>query len=475
MQLGEIARIIGADWKSEALGAVEPIGYSIDSRTIKPGELFFAIRGENVDGNKFVGDALGKRACAAVIAQDATEVPVDVDDNRLLRVSDTLVALQQLAHKVLQDWNRPLVAITGSAGKTTTKDLTALLLSAQYSVLKTAGNLNNAYGLPLSILKLVSDGHKATDFDLIVLEMGMNHAGEIRDLCKIAPPTVGVVTIVAPVHLEFFDSIDGIADAKAELIESLGPTGLAVLNADDPRVIRMRERHSGPVRTYGIENQADVIATEIEPVGLSQISFRLRTPSGNARVVMPLIGRHNLYNALAAAAVADHFNVTPGAIADVLGKAEPSKMRGQVLRFADGFTVIDDSYNSNPRALNEMLKSVGHMPDFKRRIAVLGEMLELGPAGPEMHRDSGHRVVAEGMDIVIGVRGLAKQIVEGAIEQGLPAEQAHFCEDSETAAKLVLDTIREGDIVLVKGSRGVKTDVVVSRLKEKFSLVDEVE
>jgi UDP-N-acetylmuramoyl-tripeptide--D-alanyl-D-alanine ligase len=338
--------------------------------------------------------------------------------------------------------------------------------------LKTAGNLNNAYGLPLSILKLISDGRRGSDFDLIVLEMGMNHAGEIRELCRIAPPSVGVVTIVAPVHLEFFNSIDEIAAAKAELIESLGPSGLAVLNADDARVSMMQERHSGPVKTFGIDMDADVIATEIEPVGLSQTSFRLRTPGGDARVVMPLIGRHNLYNALAAAAVADHFGLTPGAIADALGKAEPSKMRGQVLRFADGFTVIDDSYNSNPRALTEMVRSVGHMPDFKRRIAVLGEMLELGPAGPEMHFEAGRTAVTEGMDIVIGVRGLAKQIVDGAIAEGLKTESARFCEDSEAAAKLMLETIREGDIVLVKGSRGVKTDVVVSRLREKFSLVE---
>ena len=470
MQLADIARVIGSGLGSSADPAFAPVGYSIDSRSIKPGELFFAIRGENLDGHRFVKDVLSAGACAAVVANDALLEGVG-DEGKLLRVPDTLVALQQLAHEVLTQWNRPLIAITGSAGKTTTKDLTALLLGQQYRVLKTAGNFNNAFGLPLSILKLISDGKQFSDFDLIVLEMGMNHAGEIRDLCKIAPPSVGVVTIVAPVHLEFFNSIEEIADAKAELVESLGPDGLALLNADDPLVSKMSTRHSGPTRTFGIDNPADIVATQIEPVGLNQTSFKLATPKGSARVVMPLIGRHNLYNALAAAAVADHFGMTPGAIAEALLTAEPSKMRGQVLRFAAGFTVVDDSYNSNPRALAEMLKSVGRMADFKRRIAVLGEMLELGPAAAQMHRESGHVAVAENFDVVIGVRGLAEEIVKGAIEHGLQAERAIFCENSESAAHLLAGMITEGDIVLVKGSRGVKTDLVVARLKDTFPLV----
>jgi UDP-N-acetylmuramoyl-tripeptide--D-alanyl-D-alanine ligase len=246
---------------------------------------------------------------------------------------------------------------------------------------------------------------------------------------------------------------------------------LALLNADDPMVSKMAIRHSGSTRTFGIDNPADVMATQIEPVGLNQTSFKLGTPKGNARVVMPLIGRHNLYNALAAAAVADEFGMTPGAIAEGLGTAEPSKMRGQVLRFADGFTVVDDSYNSNPRALAEMLKSVGQMADFKRRIAVLGEMLELGPDAPQMHRESGHVAVDEKFDVVIGVRGLAEEIVKGASDHGLPAERAIFCENSERAAQLLAGMITEGDIVLVKGSRGVKTDLVVTRLKDTFPLV----
>ena len=471
MQLADIARVIGSGLGSGADPVFAPVGYSIDSRTIKPGELFFAIRGENIDGHRFVSTALAFGACAAVVANDAVLEGIG-DESKLLRVSDTLVALQQLAHEVLARWNRPLIAITGSAGKTTTKDLTALLLGQQYRVLKTAGNFNNAFGLPLSILKLISDGKQFSDFDLIVLEMGMNHAGEIRDLCKIAPPSVGVVTIVAPVHLEFFNSIEEIADAKAELVESLGPNGLALLNADDPLVSRMSTRHSGTTRTFGIDNPADIMATQIEPVGLNQTSFKLSTPKGSARVVMPLIGRHNLYNALAAAAVADHFGMTPGAIAEALLTAEPSKMRGQVLRFAAGFTVVDDSYNSNPRALAEMLKSVGRMADFKRRIAVLGEMLELGPAAAQMHRESGHIAVAENFDVVIGVRGLAEEIVKGAIEHGLPAERAIFCENSDAAAQLLVGMITEGDIVLVKGSRGVKTDLVVGRLKDTFPLVN---
>jgi UDP-N-acetylmuramoyl-tripeptide--D-alanyl-D-alanine ligase len=294
---------------------------------------------------------------------------------------------------------------------------------------------------------------------------------EIQRLCKITPPDIAVELMVAPVHLEYLGSIENIAAAKAELIEGLKPSGTAVLNADDELVIKMRDKHQGRVLTFGIDNPADVTATDIVASRLGLIKFRLQTPSGDAPATLYMSGRHNLMNALAAAAVATCFDLQPAQIAEALNTARPPRMRGEVLNFAAGFTVVDDSYNSNPRSLMNMVRTITEPGvNAKRRIVVAGEMLELGPDELALHRQAGRDIAAAGIEVVWGVRGLAIAIVEGAREAGTPATR--FFESSDEAARALIEEVREGDLVLVKGSRGVATDKVVAAIRERFALAE---
>jgi UDP-N-acetylmuramoyl-tripeptide--D-alanyl-D-alanine ligase len=466
MKLGEIANRLGSP-RLMAQSEQEPVGYSIDSRTVRAGELFFAIRGENHDGHRFVSDVLQRGVIAAVVASDFAAQAGD-DEAKLICVDDTLAALQTMASAVRLAWRGQAVAITGSMGKTTTKEMTAATLKKIGRVVKTLGNLNNDFGLPLSILQMESGGAHAADFDYAVLEMGMNHKGEIARLAHIAPPDVGVVTVVAPVHLEFFDSVDGIAEAKAELITGIKPSGAAILNADDERVARMRKLRSDiDYRMFGIDRAADVSARHIEADGLSGTRFNLVTPHGETDVRLPVAGRHNVYNALAAAAVADYYNAPLEAIAAALAESVSPKMRGEVLQLPDGITLIDDSYNSNPRALIEMVTTICASHECKRKIIVAGEMLELGVTGPELHRETGRGIARLGIDVLIGVRGLAREIVAGAREAGMRDDATIFCETPDEAAEVLSREARAGDLILVKGSRGVKTEIVVERMKKK--------
>ena len=476
MKLGEIRSLLESQERSPRasvdLSEREPLGYSIDSRSMRAGELFFAIKGETYDGHRFVEDALRRGALGAVVTSEFLTSPSRTGsgvEGWLLPVGDTLAALQSLAAKVRSSWRGREIAITGSAGKTSTKELTASALDRIGRVNRTAGNLNNEYGLPLSILKMESDGAHAADFDYAVLEMGMNHKGEIAQLAKIAPPDVGAVTNVAPVHLEFFESIEDIAGAKAELVLGIKSGGVAVLNADDDLVARMKHlRGDIRVHTFGIEREAEVRARRIEDEGLGGTRFALQTPRGEVEVMLPLAGRHQVYNALAAAAAADICGAPLEAIAESLAAASSPKMRGEVTRFAGGFTLVDDSYNSNPRALIEMVTTIAATEGFKRKIIVAGEMLELGETGKELHREAGRRIAELGIDLLIGVRGLARELIEGARQAGMRAESAVFSETPERAAEIVALEARSGDLILVKGSRGVKTEAVVIRLKEKF-------
>ncbi|HXF05854.1 MAG TPA: UDP-N-acetylmuramoyl-tripeptide--D-alanyl-D-alanine ligase [Blastocatellia bacterium] len=465
MTLGEIVAIIGARPCDPALAEVEPTGFSIDSRTIRPGELFFAITGTNKDGHDFVGDALQKGACAAVVGRDVS----GVDLRRQIRVADPLVALQGLAREVRRRWGKPVIGITGSSGKTMTKELTALMLSADGArVVKTVGNYNNAYGLPLSLLQMISDGRTPADYDYAVLEMGMSAPGEITHLCRIAQPTVGVVTNVGAAHLAFFPSVEAIAEAKAELVDNLPADGLAILNADDPRVARMRWRQPIAVRTFGIESEADVRARELRIHGLEGMSFQLITPRGQVEVRTSLLGRHQVANIVAAAAVADYFHIGLEAIARAVAHARPYTMRGEILRFPQHFVVIDDSYNSNPRALAEMVATVASVNGVARRIVVAGEMLELGEHSAELHRQCGREIARRGIDLLLGVRGDARELIAGAREAGMPEEATRYVDTPEDAARWLFDNVRSGDLVLVKGSRGVRLDQVVARLKHVF-------
>jgi UDP-N-acetylmuramoyl-tripeptide--D-alanyl-D-alanine ligase len=337
-------------------------------------------------------------------------------------------------------------------------------------VLKSERNYNNGLGLPLSVLRMVSEGRSPGQFDVAVLEMGMSSpTHEIQRLCKITPPDIAVELMIAPVHLEYLGSIENIAAAKAELVEGLKPGGIAILNADDEWVIRMREKHKGRTVTFGIENAADVAAKEIDTGHLGLIKFRLQTPLGEAQATLHMSGRHNLINALAAAAVATCFEVRPEQIAGALNTAKPPRMRGEVLDFAAGFRVVDDSYNSNPRSLINMVRTITEAgSNARRRIVIAGEMLELGPDEAALHREAGREISRAGVDVLWGVRGLAAQIVEGANEVG--SSQTSFFKTSDEAARAIVEQVKEGDLVLVKGSRGVATDKIVKAICERFPL-----
>ena len=460
--------------------------YSIDSRAVGAGELFFALsqqdyaragfNGEFIDAHRFIGNALERGALAAVARADRVNGDPDLErmKDRLLLVDDAIAALQLLAHRVYTAWGKPVVAITGSAGKTTAKELTAhVLKSAGHRVLKSERNYNNGLGLPLSVLRMVSEDRSPDQFDLAVLEMGMSSpTHEIQRLCRITPPDVAVELMVAPVHLDYLGTIENIAAAKAELIEGLKPSGTAILNADDALVMKMREKHNGRTLTFGIDNVADVSATEIDTSSLGRINFRLRTPLGEAPASLAISGRHNLSNALAASAVGTAFSLTAEEIANALGTAQPPKMRGEVFDFAGGFTVIDDSYNSNPRSLLNMVRTMAEAGRGRKRLVVIaGEMLELGPDEMSLHRDAGREIAASGIDMLWGVRGLANEIVEGATEAGM--NETRFFNSSEEVAAQLIDEVKEGDLILVKGSRGVATDKVVKALRERFPLAGE--
>ena len=468
----------------------EITGFAIDSRSISRGELFFALSPEDYkrhcftatsfdDAHRFIPQAFERGAVAVVARRERVRDDVELRafSDRLLLVDDVIDALQKVARGVIDAWGGPVIGITGSAGKTTTKDLTArVLMAAGRRVLKSIKNFNNELGVPLSVLQMETAGQRPEQYDVAVLEMGMSTPGEIARLCAIAPPDIGVELLVAPAHLEFFGSIEKIAEGKAQLIEALKPEGTAILNADDERVARMREKHRGRTITFGMENQSDVMATDIEIVQLNLSRFRLRTPLGSADVELPMPGRHNLMNALATAAVATVFGISPEQIANSLRSGVPSEMRGEILDFAAGWTLIDDSYNSNPRSLHSMVQSIATGGSrAKRRIVIAGEMLELGAEGPRMHREAGHEIAHAGIDLLWGVRGLAQEIVKGAREAGMSREATRFFESAEEAAAALPDEIRAHDLVLIKGSRGVRMDKIVKMLRDRFPLAGEEE
>jgi len=453
LSLRHIAEIL------EATGEFEPDavaqGYSIDSRTVAPGELFFAVQGERLDGHDYVETALAKGAVGAVVRAD--QKPRYTNQSRLIAVGDTLASLQKLGTAVRKVWGKPVIGVTGSAGKTTTKDAIAHLLSSRYHVFKSQGNLNNHFGLPLMLLKL------EPEHEIAVIEMGMSHLGEIAALARLAVPETGVVTCVAPVHLEFFRSVAEIAQAKRELIESLPDNGAAVLNADDEYVSQFGRDFRGKVVSFGLRSKADVRAESVQTRGVEGSSFELVAGSFRGRAVLPLLGTHNIYNALAAVAVSLEQGISPhDAIASLATLVPPDK-RGQRLDIA-GTTVINDSYNSNPKALDAMVDAVAAMP-AKRRIVVAGEMLELGSTGAELHRQCGKHMAERGIDVLIGVRGLAQEMVDAARRTGMAAE---FVGTPEEAGEWLARETRPGDLILVKASRGVKLERAFESWKSRL-------
>jgi UDP-N-acetylmuramoyl-tripeptide--D-alanyl-D-alanine ligase len=447
LSLAQVQAATGAQLLAGAAGDIQIAGWSIDSRTTAPGDLFFALKGEHLDGHAFVETVLQQGAAAAVVS----EVPPSAG-GPLLLVKDTLDALQSLAHWARRYWAKPIVAVTGSAGKTGTKDIIAALLSVRYRVGKTVGNFNNHIGLPLSILRLPADA------DVAVLEMGMNHAGEIRRLVAIAEPEHGIVTNVGYAHVENFDSIEGVAAAKRELIEGLPASGVAILNADDARVAVFRASHAGRSISYGFSPPADIRAVAAD-ISADHAAFSVQ----GVRFQTSLAGRHSVSNILAGIAVAGLFGIAPADLVEAVAHLTAGKMRGE-RKVWRGVTVLNDSYNSNPEAARNML-DVLHSEPAQRRIAVLGEMLELGEMSEKLHRELGEYAVRAGIDVVVGIRGAARFLVESAASAGASWNAAVFFETPETAGDFLKTFVKSGDAILFKGSRGTKVETALARME----------
>src|SRR6185295_3002180 len=326
------------------------------------------------------------------------------------------------------------------------------VLGKKFTVLRSVGNLNNEFGLPLFLLRVERYQN------IGVLEMGMSAKGEIRKLASIAEPNEGVVTNVNPVHLEFFKSVDEIAEAKGELVEGLHAPKVAYLNSDDSRVRAMARKTDGKIVTYGVKSVASFKVQQVQDLGLDGTAFTVHHGRRDLNFVLPLLGQHNVTNAVAAIAVAATHEVPWEQIQEAISEMKPEKMRGQVIKFREGFAVIDDSYNSNPRALSEMIRFIGRLQGYQRKILVAGEMLELGPEGAELHRNCGREAARAGLEMIVAVQGQATEILEGALEAGMDRSRLRFMRDALQTGDLLARTLKKGAVVLIKGSRGVKLE-----------------
>jgi UDP-N-acetylmuramoyl-tripeptide--D-alanyl-D-alanine ligase len=438
---------------------------SIDTRTLQTGDIFFAIRGPNLDGHRFIPDALAKGALGAVAAKSYQYPEEFPSDRVLIKVEDTHKALKDLAAWARRRWTGILVAITGSMGKTTTREFVTQVLRSQFSVYQTPGNYNNLFGLPLALFGL------APEHDLGIFEMGMSAPGEIAEMCRIAAPNIGIITNVAPVHLQFFSSLNEIARAKGELAQALPPDGELIYNIDDPLVSEIANRFAGRKISFGFSECADIRADKIRIVSLSETRFRLSCSETAFEAAIPLPGSHFVMNALPAVALGLRRNIPPDKIVESLARLQQASMRGQILHFKEGFSVIDDSYNSNPLALMSMIELLSKMPLFTRRILVAGEMLELGDSSDYLHAECGAYAAKSGLDMVIGIQGAARQIVDAAVKAGLPEFRAQFFPNSAEATDFINGEMRKGDLTLVKGSRGVHAEKIVQSLRSHFELI----
>jgi UDP-N-acetylmuramoyl-tripeptide--D-alanyl-D-alanine ligase len=463
-----IAQVAGAVDARKGAG-LDPLagvaGVSIDSRTLRPGELFIAIHGPRHDGHDHVAAALERGAIAAMVARERAANYEDAVRQRCLIVDDTFAALKHLGRAVREAWGGKIAGVTGSVGKTTTKEILAALLGAKLRVLKSEGNFNNEYGLPLTLFRL-----EPTD-EAAVLEMGMSRSGELARLAEIAKPDVGVVTRVSAAHLEFFASIDDIALAKRELIAGLnGRESTAVLNADDPRVAKFGAVAPGRVLTYGIAMPAFFTAENIEDRGALGSAFDYLSPEGRVRLELAVPGKHAISNALAALAAASVWGIGAAEAQHVFRALRAPAMRGELLRFSNGAALINDSYNSSPAALEAMTELLAATPNFHRRILAAGEMRELGDSSAELHRAAGQFAAQTGkVDWIIGVSGHAAEIVEGAVAAGFSRAHTKMFSAPEEAAKFLEDFVTAGDLLLVKGSRGVKMERIVEALIARYA------
>ena len=439
-------------------GALSVTGYSIDSRTAGPSDLFFAVRGERLDGHDYAAAAIARGAVAAVVSRARVAgLPDAVLAAPLLIAEDPLIAMQALAAHVRRQWGRRVVAITGSAGKTTTKEAIAATLAKKFKVLKSHGNLNNGFGLPLQLLRL------EPEHEFAVVEMGMNHTGEIAALCLIAAPDWGVVTNVGTAHIEnFAEGQAGIARAKFELVAALPSNGVAFLNCDDPYVSQFGRDFQGRAVYFGQGPCADpqIVSVREDLAGL-HVNYRAADREGS--FTLQLLGEHNAANAMAGLAVALEAGVDLDSALAALSSLTAGDKRGQVIEI-NGATILNDSYNSNPEALRSMIRTLAARPAAGRRILVAGEMLEQGELAPDLHTACGLTAAEAGLDLVAAVQGNARHLATAACSGGVASV---FLPNAEAAGRWLVQNLRAGDVVLIKGSRGVHLERAIEILKNK--------
>jgi UDP-N-acetylmuramoyl-tripeptide--D-alanyl-D-alanine ligase len=437
------------------LDRMEIKGISIDSRNVKEGELFVAIKGDRFDGHDFVPDAIRKGAWGALVERSILESRFAVLGilKNIVPVEDTLSSLQEMSHLHRKKFSLPVVGITGSNGKTTTKEMLASILKQKGPVLKNEGNLNNHIGVPLTLLKL-EPRHTAA-----AIEMGMSASGEIDLLARLAGPDVGVITNIGPAHLAFLGSMDAVAEAKGELLGHLGAGGTAVLNADDRYFETLKKKHSGRILSFGIDAAADVRAVSIQQkADFTDCTFAINGSTVNVR--LRAVGRHNVANALAAAAAGIAVGMSPDAVKQGLDGFTPIAMRSEIKQ-VEGRTVFVDCYNANPVSMEAALVTLASLSAGGRSVAVLGDMLELGESAAEAHRAIGAVSARLGVDMLITIGTLAKHISRGAIDAGMPGDRVHEAQSHAEAAALLKELTRPGDIVLLKGSRGMKMENIL--------------
>jgi UDP-N-acetylmuramoyl-tripeptide--D-alanyl-D-alanine ligase len=468
--LGEALRLT-LGWVAEATGGRirsgdrgEAIGDVVsDTRTLRPGDFFVALRGLRFDAHDFVAEAFRNGAGGAIVERGYAG-SAQPTGGGVIEVDDTTKALQDLAHAVRKASGTRVIAITGSAGKTTTKEAIAEVLSERFRVVKNKGNLNNHIGLPLSLLQLRERPEVA------VMELGMNHVGEISTLVAMAEPQTRVWTNVGDAHIGFFPSADALADAKAEILERASSDDVLVCNADDARVMARVGAFAGRTLTFGTSDRATVRVGDVEDLGIDGMRARMVTPAGERQVRTPLIGRGNLANVLAATAVALEFGIPLDDIVGATARLEAADRRGTIRRLRGGTVLIDDSYNSSPSALAAALDVVAGETRASRKVAVLGEMLELGEHSLALHRRSGRMAAAAGLGLLFAIGGEpARALADAAIEAGMPVSAVRHINESGPAARDIAAAVRPGDLVLVKGSRGIRVDIVADAVAAEFA------
>lgn len=437
-------------------------GISTDSRTVGEGELFIALKGTRFDGHRFAREALEKKA-AGVMIEGGRKDEVRWNGYRskaVILVEDTLRALGDLARARRRKFGTPLVALTGSNGKTTTKEMIAACLEILFPVLKTKGNFNNLVGLPLTLLRL-SERER-----VVVLEMGMNTPGEIRRLTEIAEPDVGLITNIEAVHLEGLGSVEKVKEEKGALFRLMKKNGAILVNQDDPRVVDLAKDFSGQKITYGILTPADVRGDEIRLERAGRTSFRLSFGGEETRIDLPLLGRHFVYNALAAVATATLFGVEIKAAKEALEGFKPLSMRMEICPLSGGKIVLNDAYNANPKSMELALETLVEMKGEGRAIAVLGDMYELGAYSEEAHQALGRAVARLPIDGLVALGREARRVVDSAVRHGFQPDRAWIVESHREAVSILRQILEKGDWVLVKGSRGMEMEKIVIGLKE---------